>query len=258
MKLEQAAHGRFQEVSWVRSTASTNTDLVAAAHRSPDTPRVLFADLQTAGRGRRNRSWDMPAARGLLVSFYVPWTRAGEAHVIPTALGVAAVDAIALVGRRVGLKWPNDIVTTDDKKVGGMLSGVVSTAGTFSGVVAGLGCNVSWPDPYNEALPDATNLDVLAEGKVDREELASSLIAAFDAELDHVQAYGSEREYDRYRARCWTIGNTVRVEHIDSSFTGMATDVSSDGSLVVVVDGVQRRVDVGDVVHLRRIDGRAD
>jgi BirA family biotin operon repressor/biotin-[acetyl-CoA-carboxylase] ligase len=258
MQLEQAEHGRFQNVSWVSSTASTNTDLVAVARSAPGKPCVLFTDLQTAGRGRRNRSWDMPPAQGLLVSFYVPWPSAAEAHVIPTSLGVAAVDAIADVGRHVGLKWPNDIVSMEDKKVGGMLSEVVSVDGVFAGVVAGLGCNVSWPDPHDVDLPQATNLDVIGDGMVDREGLARALIAAFDVELDRVQTRGSERVYERYRVRCRTIGTMVRVERGDHSFTGMATDVSSDGSLVMTVDGVQRRIDVGDVVHLRPVGGEAD
>lgn len=257
MRLEQAAHGRFQNVSWVSSTGSTNMDLVAVAHREPGVPQVLFADEQTAGRGRRNRSWSMPPGHGLLVSFYVPWPSATEGHVIPTSLGVAAVEAIGHTGRRVQLKWPNDIISTKDKKVGGMLSEVVSVDGAFVGVVAGLGCNVSWPDPDDVDLPQATSLDVLGHGVVDREELARALIVAFDAELDRVQAQGSARLYERYRARCRTIGTMVRVERGDHSITGMATDVSSDGSLIMTVDGVQRRIDVGDVVHLRPVDGES-
>lgn len=258
MKLDQAAHGRFQNVSWVSSTASTNTDLVAAARRAPGVPCVLFADEQTAGRGRRNRSWNMPPGQGLLVSFYVPWSSGSEGHVIPSSLGVAAVEAIAHIGRRVGLKWPNDIISMKDEKVGGMLSEVVSVDGAFVGVVVGLGCNVSWPDPHDVDLPEATNLDVLGDGVVDREDLARALIVAFEAELDRVQTQGSARLYERYRARCRTIGTMVRVERGDHSVTGMATDVSSDGSLIMTVDGVQRRIDAGDVVHLRPVDGEAD
>ncbi len=205
-----------------------------------------------------------------MVSFYVPWSEASEAHVIPTALGVAAVTAIEASGRTVGLKWPNDLLAVSGdlelsgKKVGGMLSEVVMIDGQFSGVVAGLGCNTSWPtnDPVLRAdhpeLADAASLDALAETAVDREELGRALVSAFDAELESVTRLGTAWLQDRYRDRCLTIGTRVRLEQPGGVITGMATDVDRTGALIVVHDGVQQRVDVGDVVHLRSEIGDDD
>ena len=252
MELETAAHGRFQLVSWTQVTGSTNADLVRHAMRAPTEAAVLFADEQTAGRGRRDRRWEMAPGGGLLVSFFVPWTPVADAHAVPTALAVAAVEAISQMGRETGLKWPNDIVTLDDRKIGGMLSETVSVDGKFVGVVAGLGCNVSWPDAgARDELPDAANLDELGEGYVDRNVLARSLIVSFDQELDTVRSSGIPRLHDRYRTRCRTIGTKVQIDQGDRVIMGEATDVSPDGALIVMVDGVQRRIDVGDVVHLR-------
>ena len=259
MDLEGAAHGRFQQVGWTDCTGSTNADVREAAQRTPSTSVVLFADEQTAGRGRRDRQWTMAHGGGLLVSFYVPWPAGVEAHAIPTALGVATVSAIASVGRHVHLKWPNDIVAIDDRKIGGMLSEAVTTAGTFAGVICGLGCNVAWPDREARALPgleNAVSLDSLGNARVDRDILARSLIEAFDHELDLVQSAGVAALYDRYRSVCTTIGREIRVDRADgTSLMGTATDVSIDGSLLVLVDGSQHRVDVGDVVHLRPAAG---
>lgn len=205
----------------------------------------------------------MEAGGGLLVSFFVPWSEAAEAHVIPTALGVAAVKAIDASGRTVGLKWPNDLLAISadpelsGRKVGGMLSELVTIDGQFAGVVAGLGCNTSWPtnDPVvrseRSELADATSLDALAETAVDREQLARALIYAFDAELESVASLGATSLQDRYRDRCLTIGTQVRIEQPDGVVVGMATDVDRTGALIVVRDGVQQRVDAGDVVHLR-------
>lgn len=259
MNVDDAACGLFQDVAWVEVTGSTNEDLVAQAKSAPSQPSVLFTDEQTAGRGRRDRKWDMVRGGGLLVSFFVPSNAAADAHTIPTALGVAAIDAIATTGRDVGLKWPNDVIASDHRKVAGMLSEAVYLEGRFVGVVAGLGCNISWPDSsVADEFPGAASLDMLGEDPVDREHLAVALVRAFDTELDHLRLRGPGYLQDRYRTRCRTIGSMVRIDQGEQVVTALATDISPDGSLVVTIDGVQRRIDVGDVVHLRVVDGSAD
>ena len=256
--------GRFHHVVWVNSTGSTNADLADAAHREPRVPRVLFTDYQTAGRGRLDRTWEQPSGGGLMVSFFVPWTDARTAHVVPTALGVSVVDAIASSGRSVGLKWPNDVVVgarsaetagpLDGKKLGGMLSSTVSVGTNFAGVVVGLGCNVAWPPPNFAELPDAAALDHLPSpsgDRVDRYALAADLVRRFDEELTNVQARGAEHLADRYRLRCVTIGQDVRITVGSDVIDGRATDVDPSGALLVDIDGRQKRIDVGDVTHLR-------
>ena len=199
----------------------------------------------------------MAPGGGLLVSFYVPWTAAATAHLVPTALGVAAVDAIEETGRSVGLKWPNDLVVASGQKLGGMLSNTVLShtmgAGTsLAGVVVGLGCNVSWPAAGQVGLERATSLDRLGDAPVDREMLAGALVRRLDRELSDLESFGSATLHNRYRERCFTIATSVRIENSDGSFTtGVATDIDPSGALVLDVDGIQRLVDVGDVVHLR-------
>jgi BirA family biotin operon repressor/biotin-[acetyl-CoA-carboxylase] ligase len=244
--------GRFDEVAWVASTGSTNDDLAELARQHSNVPRVLTTDLQTAGRGRRDRRWDMEPGGGLLISFYVPWSSIDTAHLLATALGVAAVDAAAAVGRDVGLKWPNDLVTESGSKLGGMLGTTVHVDGSFVGVVVGLGCNVSWPPDTQPGLENATSLDRLGAVAVDRVEFATELVRRFDTALTSITAGGAAALHDRYRSRCFTIGSAVRVEQGGSAFvSGIATDIDPSGALLVEVDGVQRRIDAGDVVHLR-------
>ncbi len=246
-----AGAGRFSRIDHVPQTGSTNDDLVAAAPSAPDVARVLIADEQLTGRGRRDRTWEMPPGGGLLISFYVPWTASDDAHLVPTCLGVAAVEAAATFDRGVLLKWPNDLVDVRDHKLGGMLSSAVLDEGSFLGVVAGLGCNVSWPPSDMTELPNATCLDRLGTDPVDRAELATKLVAAFDEALTDLQQQGASQLHDRYRAACRTIGQQVRVERSGDDLVGRATDIDPSGALLLDVNGVQHRVDVGDVVHLR-------
>ena len=257
MDVSNVGRGRFTRVDHVEQTGSTNVDLIESAKADPTTPLVLIADEQRAGRGRRDREWTMPPGGGLLISFFVPWKTASTVHIVPTCLGVAAVQAAAECGRSVELKWPNDLVDHGDKKLGGMLSSAVVDAGRFAGVVSGLGFNISWPTKDIAELPDAICLDRMGSEPVDRLELATALVSAFDETLRFVETNGVDALHDRYRKNCRTIGQRVRVEcgagsDLDPELlVGIATDIDPSGALLLDVDGVQHRIDVGDVIHLR-------
>jgi len=251
MEIDSARTGRFTRVKHVAQTGSTYHDLVSAASQDAALPLVLIADEQTDGRGRRDRKWEMPSGGGLLISFFVPWVDRTTAHLVPTCLGLAITGAAEAVGRSAWLKWPNDVVDTGDLKLGGMLSSTVVIDGAIAGVVAGLGCNVSWPTEEETSLPDATCLDRMGTSPVDRVELATELISAFDQSLALAQSHGVTAVHDLYRQRCRTIGQEVRVQRGDGVLTGRATDIDPTGALVLDVAGVQHRIDVGDVVHLR-------
>jgi BirA family biotin operon repressor/biotin-[acetyl-CoA-carboxylase] ligase len=62
---------------------------------------------------------------------------------------------------------------------------------------------------------------------------------------------GRHRLASDLAAQCTTIGASVRVDLPDGSFEGLATGLTPEGHLVVDVDGVQRTVVAGDVVHVR-------
>lgn len=205
------------------------------------------------------------------MSFFVPWRTRTNAALVPLAVGVALADAVAATGRRVALKWPNDLVAIDgehqDRKVAGMLSELINdprgrSAGSpdVLGVVIGCGINVSWPSPTDIAAADgsldnAACLEQLGGDSVDRATFAFDLIERTDQELRQWEIEGAKNLVDRYRARCGTIGRRVRIDQADGrSLIGFATDVDDAGRLVLESSGSVRRIDVGDVDHLRPDD----
>lgn len=256
---------RFADLSWVRSTGSTNADLIDAA-RDGAGEQALVADHQHAGRGRMDRRWEAPPGASLLMSVLVrpPFPVAGP-HLLSTALGVAAVDALrSLGGVDVGLKWPNDVVAPAagsdgvDLKLGGMLAELHTGVGGEA-VVVGLGVNLAWAGVGfpEELAATATAVDLLG-GSVDRAELVVALLRAMDATSSLADSEAACAELmAAYRDRCVTIGRQVRVELVSkepsaAALLGTAIDVVDDGSLVVRDErGTDHSVTVGDVVHLR-------
>ena len=253
---------RFSHVDWVAETGSTNADLVAEAAAGAG-DRALVADHQRAGRGRMERRWEAPAGASLLMSVLVrPPFPATGAHLLSTALGLAAVDALVeLAGIDVGLKWPNDVVAPGvgpdgaDLKLGGLLAEMTGDM-TSGAVVLGIGLNLAWADVGfpEELAATATAVDLLG-GHVEREDLVVALLRALDPVAELASASACQDLVDRYRQQCVTIGRRVRVELPGADLVGTASDVADDGALVVRGDdGAETTVTVGDVVHLRPAD----
>ncbi len=246
------ADTRFTDVRWVDETGSTNADVMALVRAGAPDGTVVVADHQTAGRGRADRRWEAPPRSSLLVSVLLR-PPAATAALCTTALGVAAVDAVAAVaGVSVRLKWPNDLVhpgrgDASDRKLGGILAEADWSDAHRPAVVAGLGLNVNWPDELPGELRDiATALNYVAGRDIDREALLVELLTSLDV------VYGHPMLVDAARERSATIGTRVRVTMADGELVGAAVGIGDTGHLVVVDDaGVTHHVVVGDVVHLR-------
>jgi BirA family biotin operon repressor/biotin-[acetyl-CoA-carboxylase] ligase len=247
---------RFSRFHWVDETGSTNADLLAAA-RSGGAEQVLGADHQTAGRGRRGRVWEAPAGASLLCSVLV--RSSGDAvdpHLVTTSLGLAAAEAVeAVAGVAIGIKWPNDLVagptaTPDDRKLAGVLAETSVVGGRVDAVVVGIGLNVNWPDRFpDELAATAVSLRQLVGADVDRTDLVVAMLRRFE---QHLAAPEGVR--DAVTARSATVGRTVRVERGDDALIGVASGLTSEGHLLLDVDGTTHEISIGDVIHLRPTD----
>ncbi|KOV80310.1 biotin--[acetyl-CoA-carboxylase] ligase [Nocardia sp. NRRL S-836] len=255
-----APHGPFAALDVVPATASTNADLAAAAVAGAQDRTVLIALEQTAGQGRRGRSWSSPPG-GLYVSVLfrpadVPAQRLPWLNLIA---GLALVRVAQSVGVEATLKWPNDLLLGErGGKGAGILSEIVG--GAAPAVVVGIGLNVAkLPDDVQPAPGGLapTSLADSGAAELDRGELAFRLLVEL-AGLEGVWRKNGGDAADsgvleEYQEHCATIGQRVRVELAGGvQLEGTAQRIESDGTLVVRgTDGVEHGVSAGDVVHLR-------
>jgi BirA family biotin operon repressor/biotin-[acetyl-CoA-carboxylase] ligase len=215
----QAALMGSRTVRVLRSCASTN--MVArelVAEHGPGT--LVVAEHQTAGRGRQGRSWQAEGGKNLLWSLVicpnVPVQRAPRCVLVWAAAMAEVLD--------VQLKWPNDLVDSKGRKLGGILAELVDSV---PHVVLGVGINVN--QRVFKGLPNATSLALkrgLEAGGVpiDRIALLVRLVHAVEA-ADVCAADG----LDRWRARAITLGQNVRVGSVE----GVARALRDDGALIV-------------------------
>ena len=136
-------------------TGSTND--VALAWAAADAPdlALVFADQQTAGRGRGDHSWFTAPGAALAFSLVIR-PNPGEEQTIPlfSALGALAVcEVLAAQGLHPEIKWPNDVLL-NRKKVCGVLAESVWTGEKVDSLVLGIGLNIK---PAALPPPDQLN-----------------------------------------------------------------------------------------------------
>jgi BirA family biotin operon repressor/biotin-[acetyl-CoA-carboxylase] ligase len=132
---------------------------------------VVVAELQTAGRGRADRTWQRRCAPGSPLSVLLRPAAPRETWGwLPLVAGLAVAGPVAdLSGLELGLKWPNDVLVAD-RKLAGLLAEVVDDA-----VVLGIGLNVSLREDELRCRT-ATSLAVEGSEVVDREPVLRAVL----------------------------------------------------------------------------------
>ncbi len=218
-------------VTIVRDVVSSTQDLAAAELGESGGPVLVVAHEQTAGRGRVGNPW-WQAERAVAASLALPIGLLEVDQRFPLAIGLAVRKSIeARIGRRAGLKWPNDI-TLDGAKVGGILVEISEDS-----VVVGCGLNLFWPDPPEGAgaLCDADP----------GEELGLQLAQDW---VEAVLSDGFSWDGDSYRSACETLGSRIEWQPMGS---GLATGIADDGGLIVETDGGLATLRSGEVRTIR-------
>ena len=140
---------------------------------------MLVAEHQGAGRGRLDRTWTSPPRAGITVSFLVrPDVPAGRRSWLPLLTGVALAESVgAVTGVRASLKWPNDLLALDGRKLAGILAESVSSS-DGPAIVVGVGLNVS--TRADELPPTGTSLTQVTGAPVDRGPVLLAFLRAFE------------------------------------------------------------------------------
>ena len=229
--------------------SSNNEAKKLALDGAPD-GTVVVAEAQGAGKGRLSRGWYSPARKGIWFSVVLrPTFLPQDAPKCTLMAAVAVVRAMKDMGFSVGIKWPNDVLDNQGRKLVGILTELSAEMERINFVVIGTGINVNlWPEDYPDDIKDiATSLAMLRGGKVDRVELFARALEA-RADLDvRVEEKGFGDVLDEWRRYSVTLGQEVNVIGVKETFAGTAADIDGDGALLIDTPEGRRRVLAGDV-----------
>jgi BirA family biotin operon repressor/biotin-[acetyl-CoA-carboxylase] ligase len=122
----------------------------------PEHPMMIIAREQSAGRGRQGRKWEASERSFLATAILVAKTDLSRLAGYSLAVGVSAATVLEGFGFKAKLKWPNDLLNNDLKKVGGVLIESELRADGSVAILVGIGINLA-KAPI--AVPDAAAID---------------------------------------------------------------------------------------------------
>jgi len=228
---------------------STNTSLLAAGALGSIDGCVLSAEVQTAGRGRRGRTWLSPFARNLALSIGFASRRpVGEIGSLSLITGLAVRQALLEHGLAdVELKWPNDVLL-QGRKLAGILIELVRATPPVE-VVIGIGVNVGGASTVAERVEQAV-------ADVAEQIVAPSRNALLAGIVNHLLAFGREWEAGgfeplrqrwqaahRYQGAAVALASPATGEVVSGTVLGVA----NDGALRLLTAAGVREFNSGEV-----------
>lgn len=214
---------------------------------------LCFAEYQSAGRGRRGRSWVSPFGANLY--FSAAWSFSSAPAVLSglsLAVGVGLARMLRELGiAEIGLKWPNDLYWRK-KKLGGILIEHAGEAGGPWRVVAGVGINLEMTEKQAEGVdqPWTSVAEACAAQRLEmpgRNQLAGQCADALLVVLERFSAEGFApfrkdwNEFDIARDRL------VRVDDGGRWQEGKASGIDTDGALLLQIGNEKRRFVSGEI-----------
>jgi len=236
-------------VTYLQETGSTNDKAIELALAGAPEGTTVVAGAQTAGRGRRGRSWLSPRGAGLYAS--VVFRPPVLSPVLTLMSGVALAEAIRCrVGLAVVLKWPNDLVVKRgvNRKLGGILAEAGASPTGFEYVVVGFGIN----------LLAAANLSALSDTATSIESECGEVVPLADLLVEVLAALAVWRAtmidgrmnaiLSRWRTLSpSSIASPVELDGPSGVRRGTTAGIDADGALLVRVNGTTERIVSGEV-----------
>jgi BirA family transcriptional regulator, biotin operon repressor / biotin---[acetyl-CoA-carboxylase] ligase len=243
----------LREGACLGNTSSTNSLLLERGAPPAGRFDFLTAEHQSAGRGRRGRSWLAPPGGAICLSW--SWCFEGMAAqlgALSLAIGVACIRALqSQKVPGVQLKWPNDLVTAGGK-LGGILIEMRSESAGPVHIVVGLGLNMALGRSVRESIDASGNQPVdlcslLQAGNMPgRNALTAALLHHGVTAMQDFTQHGFQPFRDEFSRADALRDRTVDIQG-GAIAGGIARGVDPDGALRVEQDGNIHRIMGGEI-----------
>lgn len=176
--LNTTTHKLIPNIQIKSSVTSTNTILIET---KPIQNTALFAEEQTAGRGRFDRVWISPPNTNIYFSLAWHFKKAmKEIAGLSVTIGECIARALKQFGitQTITIKWPNDLMH-EHKKFGGILIETIPVNTTECIAIIGIGINVNLSAEQGANIDQPwTSLLQITQKNHDRNLLAAALLNA--------------------------------------------------------------------------------
>ncbi len=230
------------------SIDSTNNCAKAVAGCGAKEGTIIFAEHQTAGKGRLGRQWQSNPHENLIFSIVLrPKAGAEALNLLPLCVAVAVAQALEQrTGLSVECKWPNDLLISD-KKVAGILIESTVKQNRVENVVIGIGINVNQSTFGGELNKKATSLKIELGHEVDRSSLFQSILQSIESTYSHVTSKGFQSILPSWLSRTSMLNRQISVSQEGTVFSGIVKGLSNEGGLVLRTGTSEKTLFAGDV-----------
>ena len=236
---------------------STNTQASRLAHEGAEHGTVILAESQTAGKGRRGRSWESPKGENIYMSVLLrPTFQAEKAPMLTLIMAYGVTKTLQKYGfSDVCIKWPNDVVLSE-KKVCGILTEMSMKDNQIDYVVIGVGVNVNNHSFPIELCGKATSLRLEGGKVIDKEMLCVDILNYFKNLYERFETTQDlsfiREEYNQLLVNCQ---KEVLVLEPGNEYVAYAHGINDKGELLVRTEAGEEKTVFAGEVSVRGIYG---
>lgn len=237
-------------VFYRRETTSTNEDAKLLAEDGRGQGALIVAENQTAGKGRKGRSWYTDGRNSVAFSLILrPDFDIQKVKMIPMVMSIAIADVLTkLTDLDVKIKWPNDIII-EGKKVCGILTEMGTKDDKIDHVIVGVGINLNQKMMPEDIADKATSLFIEKGERYSRADVIVAIMEFFEYYYDIFVSSGDISDMVAvYEGYLINKDKEVVVHDPAGDYKGTATGINDYGELIIQRDdGKYIRVSSGEV-----------
>ncbi len=246
--LKYLQNTEFYSVDVRKSVTSTNDIIKQLAVAGETQGKVVIAESQTGGKGRRGRAFFSPQRSGVYMSILLrPMLAAADSLKITTAAAVAVAAAVDDVfGVHTKIKWVNDVYLNDKKICGILTEASLSVEnGGLDYAVLGIGINVTEPEGgFPDEIKDIAGAICSSADSDRRSQLCAQVLDRF---FWHYVNINSRDFLSEYRNRSLLDGKTVTVIKASENYPATVVGIDDDFRLIVDTNEGRQYLSTGEV-----------
>lgn len=236
-------------VVYYPETDSTNIRIGHLGDEGAPHGTLAVADRQTAGRGRRGRTWESPGGSCIYMSILLrPDLAPEKAPMLTLVMACGVAEGIMdCADVKVQIKWPNDIIVSG-KKLAGILTEMSTQVDYINHVTVGVGINVNVQN-FPEEIQTATSLLSETGTQTKRAPVIAAVMKHFEENYKiFMQTEDMSGLMEKYSSLLVNQGREVLILEKDAEYKAYAEGINQKGELVVRrEDGTVENICAGEV-----------
>lgn len=217
----------------LEKVSSTNQYLLKELNSNNAKTSIVLTEYQSAGRGRRGRSWHSPYGKNIYLSLLWHFEKdPGELFGLSLVTAMAVIFTLEKYGlTNLQLKWPNDVLW-NGRKLSGILIEMMARPHIETSVILGIGINVDMPK--NSQINDWVDISEIISTKPDRNKITALLINEIVDILELFQKNGFSYFLPDWQRYDMLNNQTVTIYTNNNQFTARVLGISNKGELIIL------------------------